>query len=129
PTNDFQQKVELLKNQDLDISKIHEDGNTLYHLAVSKNNLELVKWISNYIVDINAKNKDGNTALHLAAMGDTDTDILKYLVAQGAKKNELTEFDESAFNIASENEILLAKKLNFDFLSSSLMIKPARWPL
>lgn len=118
PTNDFQQKVELLKSEDLDISKIHEDGNTLYHLAVSKNSLELVKWVSNYKVDINAKNKDGNTALHLAAMGATDTDILKFLVAQGAKKNELTEFDETAFNLASENEILLAKKLNFDFLNS-----------
>ncbi|MCX7551174.1 ankyrin repeat domain-containing protein [Xanthomarina sp. F2636L] len=118
PSDDFQEKVKLLKTQGFDISKVQEDGNTLYHLAVSKNNLELVKWVSQYKVDINAKNKEGNTALHLAAMSATDMEILKYLIEQGAKKKELTEFEETAFDLASENEILLAKKLNFDFLSS-----------
>ncbi|PWI30564.1 hypothetical protein DI383_03690 [Flavobacteriaceae bacterium LYZ1037] len=113
---DFELKASLLKSHGLDLTSNQTNGNTLYHLAVEKNNLDLIQWVPNDKVDINAKNKEGNTALHLAAMNAKNTDILKYLVSKGAKLNEVTEFEETAFDIASENEILKTNNISIDFL-------------
>ncbi|MFL0353265.1 ankyrin repeat domain-containing protein [Xanthomarina sp. GH4-25] len=113
---DFELKASLLKSHGLDLTSNQTNGNTLYHLAVEKNNLDLIQWVPNDKVDINAKNKEGNTALHLAAMNAKNTDILKYLVSKGAKLNEVTEFEETAFDLASENEILKTNNISIDFL-------------
>ena len=78
--------------------------------------MDLVKWVNTYPVNVNAKNSEGNTALHLAAMRAKNSDILKYLVSIGAKTDAVTEFDETAFDLASENEILKSSKSNLDFL-------------
>lgn len=113
---EFQQKIALIKANGIDISKPQANGNTLFHLAVLQNNLDLVKWVNTYPVNVNAKNSEGNTALHLAAMRAKNSDILKYLVSIGAKTDAVTEFDETAFDLASENEILKSSKSNLDFL-------------
>jgi ankyrin repeat protein len=113
---DFEKKIALLKAHGLDVASIQKNGNTLYHLAVEKNNLELVKWVSNYKIVINAKNAEGNTALHLAALNAKNTDILKYLISHGANTDEVTEFEETAYNLASENEILKTNNISIDFL-------------
>ena len=67
-------------------------------------------------MDINAKNKDGLTALHKAAMISKDDAILKYLVSIGAKKEITTDFDESAYALAKENESLTTNKIALEFL-------------
>ena len=67
-------------------------------------------------IDINAKNNDGNTALHLAAMKAKDADILKFLIAQGADTKATTDFEESAYDLASENELLKKNNVGIDFL-------------
>ncbi|MNL27191.1 hypothetical protein D3C87_1487640 [compost metagenome] len=65
---------------------------------------------------MNAKNKDGMTALHKAAMISKDDSILKYLLSIGAKKDINTEFDESAYALAKENESLTKQNVSIEFL-------------
>ncbi|HPF97690.1 MAG TPA: ankyrin repeat domain-containing protein, partial [Mangrovimonas sp.] len=87
-----------------------------YHLAVEKNSMPLLEMASNLTVDVNTKNGEGNTALHLAAMKAKDETILKYLLKLGAKKEILTNFQETAFDLASENELLTKNNISIDFL-------------
>lgn len=115
---EFQPKVKALQDKGFDITAPSPDGNTLYHLAVAKNDLDLVKFVhENYTsIDINAKNKEGMTALQKAAMVAKDDKILQYLIANGADKQLKTNFEETAFDLASENEVLKKKSVVLDFL-------------
>ncbi|WP_452232754.1 ankyrin repeat domain-containing protein [Lacinutrix sp. MEBiC02595] len=112
----FEQKLALLTKNGLDFTKTQENGNTIYHLALAKNDIYVLKFIEQFKIDVNAKNNEGNTALHLAALQAKDTEILKYLLSIGAKKDATTDFEETPFDLASENEILKAQKINLDFL-------------
>jgi ankyrin repeat protein len=114
--DEFIEKLNLLKQAGFNLSTPQKDGSTLYHLAVAKNNLDLIKKIEDFGADINAKNSEGMTALHKAALTAKDDAILKYLVSKGAKKEIKTEFDETAFDLASENESLQKSKIDIDFL-------------
>nr|WP_315239389.1 ankyrin repeat domain-containing protein [uncultured Flavobacterium sp.] len=109
-------KIKLLQDKGLNLTTPQKDGNTLYHLAVIKNDLTLLKKIADLNIDINAKNKDGLTALHKAAMVAKDDTILKYLISVGAKKDLTTEFDESAYALAKENESLTKSNVSVEFL-------------
>ena len=112
----FTVKIKLLQDKGLNLAAPQKDGNTLYHLAVIKNDLALLKKIADLNIDINAKNKDGLTALHKAAMISKDDTILKYLLSIGAKKDIITEFDESAYTLAKENESFSKNNVSLDFL-------------
>lgn len=112
----FLKKIDLVKHTGLDLKAPQKNGNTWYHLAVEKNSLELLKIASEFGQDINAKNEEGNTALLIAAMKAKDDSILKFLLEQGADKTITTDFEETAYDLASENEILKAYKFNLDFL-------------
>lgn len=116
--DEFKKKKEVLTKKRIDISKPQKDGNTLYHLAIEKNNLELLKMIHGYgySIDINTKNLEGITALHKAAMMAKNDKILEYLLSIGADKTIKTNFEESAFDLASENEILKENNVNIKFL-------------
>ena len=114
--NPFASKVKILQEKGLNLAAAQKDGNTLYHLAVVKNDIALLKDIASINIDINAKNKDGLTALHKAAMIGKDDILLKYLIANGAKKEITTEFDESAYSLAKENESLTKNKVSIEFL-------------
>ena len=112
----FAAKVKLLQDKGLNLATPQKDGNTLYHLAVIKNDMVLLNKIADLKIDINAKNKDGLTALHKAAMISKDDVILKYLVSIGAKKEIATDFDESPYALAKENETLTKKNVSIEFL-------------
>ncbi|MGJ8591669.1 MAG: ankyrin repeat domain-containing protein [Aquaticitalea sp.] len=112
----FKQKLDLLKNAGFEFGKPQANGNTLYHLALDKNDLNSLKFIQQFNADVNAKNKEGITPLHKAAMKANDAEILKYLMSIGAKKEAVTDFDETAFDLASENELLKQNKTSIDFL-------------
>lgn len=112
----FETKIKLLQDKGLNLATPQKDGNTLYHFAVIKNDLALLKKIAALNIDINAKNKDGLTALHKAAMISKDDAILKYLISMGAKKEITTDFDESAYALAKENESLTTNKIALEFL-------------
>ena len=112
----FDTKLKVLTKAGLDVSKTQGDGKTLYHLAVEKQNLELLKRLKDFKIDINAKNNDGLTPLHLAAMKAENLDIINYLIAIGADKTLKTDFDETVYDLARENEKLQQNKVDISFL-------------
>lgn len=115
-TNEFEIKLKLLQSKDFDVTKTQKDGNTLYHLALNNDNLELIKLIKQLKIDINAKNVEGITPLHKAAMKARDENILKYLISLGADKTIRTDFEETVYDLALENELLSQKNIAIDFL-------------
>jgi ankyrin repeat protein len=114
--DDFGTKMKLLQEKGLNFSALQKDGNTLYHIAIAKNDLNLLKNLASLNIDINIKNKEGLTVLHKAAMLAKDDVILKYLLSVGAKKEIATEFNETAYTLAKENEFLTKKNISLDFL-------------
>ncbi|MBL3658524.1 ankyrin repeat domain-containing protein [Fulvivirga sediminis] len=110
------EKYEILKKKGFNPKAEQANGNTLYHLAVEKNNLSLIQKVEAMGVDINKANDEGTTPLQIAAMKATDTSILKYLVENGADKSVVTDFEETVHDLASENEILAENKADIEFL-------------
>jgi len=113
---EFEAKLKILADKGLDVNAVQQNGNSLYHLAVAKNDLTLLKRLEPLKIDVNLKNKEGYTALHKAAMTAKQTDIMQYLVTIGAKKDVTTSFKETPYDLASENEYLTKNKVSIDFL-------------
>ena len=109
----FTEKWELLTEKGLDIARVQSEGNTLLHLAVTKNNTDLLAKIAAYKIDVNAKNANGLTALHLAAMTSNNVDNIKQLIALGAKTAIGTDFEETVYDLALENELLDKNEIEF----------------
>lgn len=114
--SEFNEKLELLISSGVAMDALQHNDNTLLHLAVKKNDLELIKSLKKFNIPVNAINKDGLTALHIAAMTSSNVDILKYLVANGADKTQKTTFDETVFELAKENELLQKQNVKLNFL-------------
>lgn len=114
---DFNKKLEILKNQKMDFSLTQAGGNTLWHVVAKENEVGLTKEIYDFNIPINSKNKEGYTPLHLAAMKATNTEFMEALTDFGADKNIKTEFGETALDLARENEILARQKVDLDFLN------------
>ncbi|TCN59894.1 ankyrin repeat protein [Flavobacterium circumlabens] len=114
--DDFDDKLTLLKSKGINFAAQQKDGSTLYYNAAAKNNITLLKKLDGLNIDVNAKNKEGLTALHKAAMIAKDDTVLKYLLSIGAKKDIKTEFDETAYSLAQENELLKKNNISVDFL-------------
>lgn len=111
-------KLQLLKEKGFNVNKPQPNGATLFHIAVENENLELLEKAVEYGIDIDLKNNDGYTALHLAALNAKNTEIMYFLFKNGANKAVTTDFEETAFDLASENEILTNEKANIDFLKA-----------
>lgn len=112
----FVEKRQLLKRYKVDLAPVQKNGNTWFHFAVEKNSTDLIKLALELKQDINAKNSEGNTALILAAMKAEDAHILKFLLEQGADKSIATDFDETAYDLAKENELLKKNNISIEFL-------------
>lgn len=112
----FEAKLKIITGKGFDMAATQGNGNTLYHLVLVRNGIQLLKRIEEFKVDVNAKNKEGLAPLHKAAMTAKDDSILKYLLSIGAKKDVTTEFKETAFDLARENEYLTKQHISIDFL-------------
>lgn len=113
----FNNKVTLLNTYGFEIDDTPQGGgNSLIHITAKKMDLDLVKWLMQYKLNINQKNEEGNTALHIVAMKAKNDKILKFLIRNGANKEIKTDFNESAMDLALENELLLKNKINLNFL-------------
>ena len=110
------EKLELLVKNGFNPKEIQEDGNTLFHLAIDKNNIKLLELVNSLKIDVNSKNKEGLTALHLAIMKAKNDKIIKYLISIGADKNIETAFNESTYDLAKENELLKKQHIDITFL-------------
>ena len=76
----------------------------------------MLKRLSEFDVDVNAKNEEGLTALHLAAMKAENDDMMKYLISKGADTKIKTDFEETVYDLASENELLQKQNTSLNFL-------------
>ncbi|ALJ05724.1 hypothetical protein APS56_11570 [Pseudalgibacter alginicilyticus] len=112
----FYEKAKLLKAYQVDFTAKQSKNNSLYQIAIGKLDIELLKFLEAFKIDINTKNNDGLSVLHLAAMKVEDDVILKYLLEQGADKSVVTEFEETVFDLAQENELLKANAVDTNFL-------------
>ncbi len=113
---DFNRKLDMLLKNGLDSKTTQAKGNTLFHLALDNDSLDLLKRVYDLGGDVNTKNNDGISPLHKAAMKAKDESILKYLISIGANKAMKTDFEESAYDLAKENELLKEYNINIDFL-------------
>lgn len=114
--DEFMEKLNLLTAKGLNATAPQKDGSTLYHIAITKSDLGLLKKFADLKIDVNARNKEGLTVLHRAALISKDDEILKYLLSIGADKALKTEFDETAYDLAAENEFLSKKNIAVTFL-------------
>ncbi|MEM9822243.1 MAG: DUF6607 family protein, partial [Bacteroidota bacterium] len=112
----FEKHVALLQGNGVDFAAKQSKGNNILHLAVEKGQSFLVEKAIQLGVKVNDKNEDGLTPLHLAAMKAVDSDLLHLLLQHGADKSITTAFEESAFDLASENELLQKEQVNIEFL-------------
>ncbi len=115
-TEEFEQKLQLLQKNGVQMNGLQTEDYTLYHLAALTDNMELIKRLEDFKIPVNAKNEDGMTALHLAAMKAKNDDVMKYLITLGADKKATTPFGETAYELAKENEVLQKKKTSLEFL-------------
>lgn len=114
--DEFAEKLTLLTSNGLDVTAPQKDGSTLYHVAIGRLDLGLLKKLNDLKVNVNAKNKEGVTVLHRAALISKNDEVLKYLISIGADKAIKTEFDETAYDLASENKFLSEKNISVNFL-------------
>jgi len=110
---EFNKKWEMLKAANVDFTATQEKRNTLFHYAADKEDLALFKRLKEAGVNINSQNDEGLSVLHKAALTAKDTNLLKELIAMGADKSLTTDFEESAYDLAQENELLTAKEIEF----------------
>jgi ankyrin repeat protein len=73
----------LLQKADIKVRDM--EGNSLLHMAASRNNIEAVRLLVEKGVAINAQNRRGDTALHLIAANPAS--LLKVLLDAGANPN------------------------------------------
>jgi ankyrin repeat protein len=75
-------------------------GNSLLHISVTENFIELVDYLLNKGVNVNAQNEEGNTALHIAVKSD-NKQIAKLLLDFRADVNIPNKKNETVLETAS----------------------------
>ena len=112
----LREKVEILSANGFDISQKQKDGNSLYHLAIETKDVEFLEWVYSQNIEVNSKNNNGITPLHKAIMTGKNDELIKLLIRFGADKTIKTDFDESSYELALENELLKKNATDINFL-------------
>jgi ankyrin repeat protein len=115
-SNNTVEIIEFLSQKVVNKKATNEHGENALHLAAKRNDLAVLTEALTFGLDINSKTSSDLAALHIAAMKAKDDQLLKKLISAGADKQSLTEFKESAFDLASENEALQLSKIDLTFL-------------
>ncbi|TNE28428.1 MAG: ankyrin repeat domain-containing protein [Bacteroidetes bacterium] len=112
----FEQIMNALESAGFDFGTTSPNGDNLFHLAAQSGSEVLIKAALQHELDINATNGEGLTPLHIAALKANDDQILKLLISNGADLHSTTEFGETPYDLALENEVLRAQEINLSFL-------------
>lgn len=88
------------------------------HIAVKKNSPYLLRRAISLGADLNHKNEEGVTPLHMAAMSTNDDRLILALLNSGADKSILTAFKESAYDLATQNELPTKNRVAVDNLKT-----------
>jgi len=112
----FAAVMEILKTAGVDAQATQAEGNTLLHYAVDRQSPYLIEVALAQGVDINTKNTNGLTPLHYAAMKAKDASLLQLLVEKGADTSLTTDFEETVYDLAAENELLKESGFDLDLL-------------
>jgi ankyrin repeat protein len=94
---EFKKNVEILGNKNYNFEEKDDKENTLIHLAIKYNNLDLIKYLFENNVEKNTENEEGKTPLNLAneegitplylAIENNNLDIINFLIEKGANVN------------------------------------------
>ena len=71
------------------------------HLAIKKDNLELIKWLLENGIDINTKDDDGRTPI-MDSVSNLKISTVKYLLEKGASINDISINGENLLSIARQ---------------------------
>ncbi|MEM9528226.1 MAG: ankyrin repeat domain-containing protein, partial [Bacteroidota bacterium] len=112
----YEHVIDALIEKELPLKKQYADGNTLAHLAIEQNSAFLLEKAIALGVDVNLRNDLGLSSLHLAAMKATNPELMDMLLAAGADKTLRTSFNESAYDLAHENELLGKAQVSLEML-------------
>lgn len=112
----FKNKMNILIKNGVNLKEQQQNNSSLFHIALSKNNIDLLKEINKLKIDVNAKNSEGLTVLHKAVMQAKNTKIINYLLSIHANKAITTDFGETVYDLAKENEVLTSKNVDLNFL-------------
>jgi len=113
---DFNAKMELLQEEGVDFAATQKNKENMLLLAAKKNSLPLIQKALALDINVNQADSEGNTPLQIAALRADNTKILELLVANGADISITTDFGESVYDLATENEILTSNNASLDFL-------------
>ena len=113
---EFENKLNILLEVGVETKDLNSKGETIFHLAIEKNNTSLLEKFINIGLDINKADKNGMTPLHCAAMKAKNLEIVEFLIQHGGDKKAKTNFGETAYDLALENEILNKTKANIKIL-------------
>ncbi len=109
-------KLDLLLRTNTSLSDTNAEGQNALHIAATKDNVELITKLIPLIEDPNLKDKNGLSALHHAAMKASNPEILRILVERGADIHLKTDFEESPYELALENELMKKSLDSLKFL-------------
>ena len=104
--------IEILNN------KKDDYGNTIFHIACKKGNLEMIKLLIEKGIDLNTQNDSGNTSLHYAC-NKGNLEIVKLLIKKKVNIHIPNNNGNTAiyycYNVENLEIILLSNKKKFDF--------------
>jgi ankyrin repeat protein len=105
----------LLVDNKADIFDIDENGVSIFDMAITYNNIEMVKYIIDHGADVNRTNRrSGFTALMAAACYGRE-EITKILLSQGANQNTTDMKGFTAVDFARKmNKKSILKLLEYD---------------
>jgi ankyrin repeat protein len=94
-------KLLLKEKSEIKDRSIHDSKKSALHLAVKKENIDLIKWLLDGGIDINSKDEDGRTPLMDAvALGKINS--ATYLLEKGASTNDISNFGENLVSISRQ---------------------------
>ncbi len=99
----------LINTSTLDINAQDKCGQTTVHLAVSNNDLCMLKILAAFMVDLNIKDFEGYTTLSLATLNG-NLDMVQTLLGLGAKQNISNIRGDLPIHIAVESQHLTIVK-------------------